>query len=129
MVPKRVNGRACRILLVEDNPDAARSLRFLLEMAGHLVETAPDGREGMETARRFGPEVVLCDIGLPGMDGYDVARALRREPRLADAYLVALTGYDEAEDRRRALDAGFDDHLTKPIAFTDLQKVLENRKL
>ncbi|MGD0948879.1 MAG: response regulator [Candidatus Binatia bacterium] len=114
-----------RILVIEDHADAAASMKGLLSLDGHQVELAHAGPSGVEAARRFRPQVVLCDIGLPGgMDGYEVARALRADPGLASAYLVALTGYGREEDRQRALDAGFDVHLTKPVDPARLQEVL-----
>jgi len=117
--------RGRRILIVEDHRDAAESLQMLLELSGHEVETAPDGRSGLDAARRFQPDVVLCDVGLPnGMNGYDVARALRAEPALRSCLLVALTGYGQAEDQRLAHEAGFDQHLTKPVDLVVLERVL-----
>jgi chemotaxis response regulator CheB len=103
-----------RILVIEDNADAAESLRLALALEGHEVETALDGPQGMEKAREFAPHVVLCDIGLPGMDGYQVAKALRAAPESRRAFLVAVTGYAREEDQERARDAGFDAHLAKP---------------
>ncbi len=117
-------GLTRRCLLIEDHRDAAESLRVLLELAGHQVEVAFEGAEGIETARRFLPEVVLCDIGLPGMDGYAVARALRADPDLGSVRLIALTGYGQAEDQRRAQEAGFDTHLTKPADPDTLRRLL-----
>ncbi|HZT82863.1 MAG TPA: PAS domain S-box protein, partial [Gemmataceae bacterium] len=114
-----------RVLIIEDSPDNAESLRLLLEMAGHSVAVALNGPAGLEAARGHRPDVVLCDIGLPGgTDGYAVARALRGDPATATAYLVALTGYGAEEDQRRAVEAGFDLHLTKPVDFANLQAVL-----
>jgi two-component system CheB/CheR fusion protein len=112
------------VLVVEDNLDAAESLRDVLEFAGHEVEVAHDGREGLDRARRLRPDVVLCDIGLPVMDGYEVARAIRADPSLAQVLLVAVTGYAGPDDRRRAADAGFDVHLAKPVPVADLEQVL-----
>jgi CheY-like chemotaxis protein len=102
------------VLVVEDNRDAADSLRMLLEAYGHEVEVAYSGPDGVRVAAEYRPEVVVCDIGLPGLDGYGVAGALRRNPATAAARLIALSGYGRDEDRRRAREAGFDDHLTKP---------------
>jgi two-component system CheB/CheR fusion protein len=116
--------RARRILLIEDNLDAAESLRLALALEGHDVAVAHDGPQGVERARALVPEVVLCDIGLPSMDGYAVAKALRREPRLRDTLLVALTGYALPEDQRRALEAGFDAHLTKPATVEGVEEVM-----
>jgi signal transduction histidine kinase/FixJ family two-component response regulator len=103
------------VLVIEDNQDAAESLRTVLEMGGFSVEVAHDGPSGVAAARARRPQVVLCDIGLPGaMDGYEVARTLRADPDLRSVRLIALTGYGQQEDVRRAEDAGFDSHVTKP---------------
>jgi two-component system, chemotaxis family, CheB/CheR fusion protein len=119
-------GRPRRCLIIEDNVDAAESMGLLLELAGHEVALATDGPSGLEKARQLRPEVVLCDIGLPGgMDGHAVARAFRADPDLASACLIALTGYGQEEDRRRALDAGFDAHLTKPADLERLKRLVE----
>jgi PAS domain S-box-containing protein len=103
-----------RVLLVEDNRDTAVSLKMLLEMFGHEVATAYSGRAGVEAARGFHPDTVLCDLGLPEMDGYEVARALRADPATAGVRLIAVSGYGQEEDRQRSREAGFDDHLVKP---------------
>ncbi len=107
-------GLSRRVLIVEDNRDTADTLREILRLSGHQAEVAYDGRRGLEIARALRPHVVLCDVGLPDLDGYAVARQLRREAALSSALLVALTGYALPEDRRRALEAGFDRHLSKP---------------
>jgi CheY-like chemotaxis protein len=117
--------RARRVLVIEDKPDAAESMRLLLEAFGHRVAVAHTGRAGLAVAAQFHPEVVLCDIGLPkGMDGYAVARALRQDSATAGTYLIALTGYGQEEDQRRSRDAGFDLHLTKPVDPRALERVL-----
>ena len=113
-----------RVLVVEDNVDAAETLREMLLLWDHDVEVAHDGRVGIERARTFQPDVVLCDIGLPGMDGYAVARALRADPAVSSAFLVAVTGYASPEDARRAVGAGFDLHLGKPVPIEVLEEVL-----
>lgn len=113
-----------RVLVVEDNVDAAETLRDVLLTWGHEVDVAHDGQEGIERARAFRPDVVLCDIGLPVTDGYEVARAIRADPVLAPAVLVALTGYALPEDQARAVEAGFDRHLGKPVAMEDIEEVL-----
>lgn len=113
-----------RVLVVEDNPDAARSLELLLNLSGHRVALAADGAEALDRARAFLPEVVLCDIGLPDMDGYEVARRLRQDPACRRMCLVALSGYGQASDRRLALEAGFDHHITKPLDPDDLDRLL-----
>lgn len=117
--------RSLRILIVEDNRDGARTMQMLLEMAGHCTEIAADGLAGVEAALRFRPQVVLCDIGLPKIDGYEVARRLRRSDECRAAYLVALSGYGQAEDRRLALEAGFDIHEIKPMPPGRLDEILD----
>src|SRR5207253_439001 len=102
---------------------SAETLRMLLQMFGHDVSVAHDGAEGVEAAKRLRPEVVLCDIGLPGMDGYGVVGELRRDPDTAGARVIAVTGYGAEEDRRRSQQAGFDMHLTKPLDPEALQEV------
>ena len=108
-------GKRVRILVVEDNREAARMMRVLLEIGGYDVMLAYTGPDGLEMAKTEHPAIVLCDIGLPGMDGYEVAAALRRNAETAATRLIAVTGYGREEDRRRALEAGFDAHLVKPV--------------
>ena len=115
---------ARKILVVEDNPDAGAMLRDFLELSGHEVELAASGAAGLQAARQFHPEVVLCDLGLPGMNGYEVATALRKDPTTSSARLIAVTGYGRDEDRRRSKEAGFDLHLTKPVDPAKLQALL-----
>jgi CheY-like chemotaxis protein len=117
-----------RILIIEDNADVAESLKLLLELSGNTVVVASSGPEGLEEARSLVPEVILCDIGLPGMNGYEVAKAIRRADDLRSAYLIAMTGYGQEEDRRRALEAGFDYHLTKPADPRVLERLLASLK-
>jgi signal transduction histidine kinase/ActR/RegA family two-component response regulator len=114
VTPHRARKRL-RILVVEDNHDAAETLRMLLQMFGHDVTVAYTGTDGVQAAKRSHPDVVLCDIGLPGLDGYGVVGALRRDPETAGARVIAITGYGAEEDRRRSRQAGFDLHLTKPL--------------
>jgi two-component system CheB/CheR fusion protein len=113
-----------RILVVDDNQDAARSLAMLLELSGHEVHVAHDGPGALEAAERLRLEVVLLDISLPGMDGYEVARRMRQLTALEGALLVALTGWGQEDDRRRAAEAGFDKHFIKPVNLTALQELL-----
>jgi PAS domain S-box-containing protein len=120
--PAQVSPR--RVLVVEDNVDAATSLAELLALDGHEVKVALTGREGIEQARALRPDVVLCDIGLPEMDGYGVARALRADPGLSGVRLVALTGYAGPGDVARARAAGFDAHLGKPPSLEALEREL-----
>lgn len=120
-------GGACRrVLLVEDNADARVTLRAALELAGFEMHEAADGREGLEAARALHPDVAVIDIGLPGMDGYELARALRSEGSTDEPLLIALTGYGQNEARRRALEAGFDIYLTKPVAPDHLARLVED---
>jgi CheY-like chemotaxis protein len=121
--PVVANGPSRHVLLIEDNVDGREAMRTLLELLGHRVEVAGDGAEGLDVARRTRPEVALIDIGLPGVDGYQVAARLR------DAFgnrirMVALTGYGQPDDRKRALEAGFDLHLVKPVDADRLARLL-----
>jgi PAS domain S-box-containing protein len=113
-----------RVLVVEDNRDAADSLRMLLELYGYEVAVAYSGPEGVKAALQWHPDVVLCDIGLPGLSGYEVAGQLRSNPTTACARLIAVTGYGQEEDRRRSKEVGFDNHLVKPVDPMTLQGVL-----
>jgi PAS domain S-box-containing protein len=123
--PPRVAGTpARRILVVDDNCDAADSLAMLLRLLGNNVRTAHDGRQALVVAEAFQPELVLLDIGLPGMNGYEVARQLRALPAQDRAMLVALTGFGAEEDRRQSRAAGFNAHLVKPVRLTALQSLL-----
>ncbi|WP_437998803.1 ATP-binding protein [Sorangium sp. So ce185] len=124
--PATASRDVLRVLVVEDNLDAADILKQLLVLLGYHVEVAYTGPEGLAVGRTLAPDVVLCDLGLPGMDGYALARALRADPATARAYLIAQTGYGHAEDRRRAREAGFDLHMTKPIDPTELERVLSS---
>jgi CheY-like chemotaxis protein len=116
--------RRRRVLIVEDSVDARESLRLLLELAGHEVDTAEDAASSLDKVRVFQPDVALIDIGLPGMDGYQLAQALRQSPHARGLRLIALTGYGQVEDQRKALSAGFDLHLTKPVDPDRLQGLI-----
>jgi CheY-like chemotaxis protein len=105
----------CRILVVDDNIDAATTLARILKLSGHQVEMAQDGATAMVAARRLRPDFVFLDIGLPGMDGFQVADSLRREPGLESARIIAVTGSASEEDRRRLRDANVDYYLVKPV--------------
>jgi signal transduction histidine kinase len=113
-----------RILIVDDNVDAADSLALVLELDGHVTRTGYSAQDALEQAVAFEPEVILLDIGLPEMDGYEVARRVRALRKLNAVKLVALTGYGQVEDLRRAQEAGFDDHLVKPVDFGTLSRCL-----
>jgi CheY-like chemotaxis protein len=113
-----------RILLVDDNADAALALSMLLEALGHDVRTEHDGPRALTAIDDFRPDVIVLDIGLPGMSGLDVAREMRKHDATRNALLLALTGWGSAADRQEALDAGFDHHLTKPVTLAELETVL-----
>jgi CheY-like chemotaxis protein len=113
-----------RVLVVDDNRDAATSLAFLLNAIGHDARTAHDGSEALALAASFGPEVVVLDIGMPGLNGYEVARRLRAMPELRPLTLIALTGWGQEQDRRRSREAGFDHHLVKPADLGELKRLV-----
>ncbi len=117
-------GLTLRILIVEHNIDSADSLREALELSDHVVEVAHSGPEGLSKARRFRPDVLLCDIGLPGMDGYEVARAFKSDERVRGCFLVAISGYALPTDLKRASEAGFQRHLAKPPSLEKLKLLL-----
>lgn len=117
-----------RILLIDDRRDSILPVQRMLELDGHEVISASTGPEGVALALQFTPDVILCDIGLPGgMSGYDVARAIRADPVLHAIYLVALSGYGLDEHRQKTRDAGFDNHVTKPITKEDLEELVAQR--
>ncbi len=113
-----------RVLIIDDSPDVVQSLEFLFSMWGHELLVAYHGQQGIDIAQREKPEIILCDIGLPGMSGYEVARALRAAPETRRTYLIAVSGFSTAEDKERARAAGFDLHLNKPEGFTTLDRLL-----
>ncbi|MEZ5582574.1 MAG: CheR family methyltransferase [Candidatus Competibacteraceae bacterium] len=120
--------RALRILVVDDSRDTADTLGLLLEHEGHNVTVAYSGEQSLAVAQEYKPDVVLCDIGLPGaLDGYGVARAFRNDPLLRGTYLIAVTGYGREQDRDDADAAGFNDHLLKPVSMDDLHYALAKR--
>jgi CheY-like chemotaxis protein len=115
---------ACRVLVVDDNVDAADTLAMLLRVGDHEVRIVHDGLSALDAAKAFRPQVVLLDIGLPGLNGYEVARRLRSDPLTKDVLLVAVSGYGQDEDRRRSQQAGFDHHLVKPVDLVALQRIM-----
>ena len=120
----RVEARRRRIVVIEDNPDIRETLRMLLDLWGHEVAMAGDGRSGVERVLQDRPDVALIDVGLPGMSGYDVARAIRGSLPEGEIRLIAVTGYGQPSDRELALQAGFDTHLLKPISPSVLERLL-----
>src|SRR5207237_938210 len=113
-----------RVLVVDDNVDAAESLAILMRMHGHEVHCAHDGATALTVAAAVRPELILLDIGMPGMDGCEVARRLRADDGLSDAWLVAVTGYGQEGDRVRSRAAGFDEHFVKPLTSRTLREIL-----
>jgi CheY-like chemotaxis protein len=116
----------CRVLIVDDNADAADSLAMILDLLGHTTRSVTDPFAAVDAARTFTPDVIFLDIGMPGMSGYDVARALRSDLPAATAKLVALTGWGQPEDRRRSQEAGFDYHLVKPAALASIEAICKD---
>src|SRR5262245_13367701 len=116
-----------RVLVIDDNGDAANALRMLLENDGHDVRVAYDGVSGLALAREYRPEYLLLDIGLPRLSGYDIAASVRGDPLLRDTTIVAITGYGQLHDRARTAAVGFDHHLTKPVEFSALQELFRAR--
>jgi signal transduction histidine kinase len=117
-------GAGKRILVVDDNADAAEALALMLRLSGHEVETAFDGIEALEVAETFSPEIVLLDLGMPRLNGYDTARTIRSKPWGRDITLIALTGWGQPKDRTQTLEAGFNAHLVKPVGHEDLLAAL-----
>ncbi|MDP1861731.1 MAG: ATP-binding protein [Gemmatimonadaceae bacterium] len=116
--------KRCRVLIVDDNVDAAQSLSLLLTASGHAVRMAHDGPTAVDAALDYRPDLAIMDVGLPGFDGYEVVQRLRQQPVLRHTLLVAITGYGQEKDRLRSLAAGFDHHLVKPVNFDSLQEIL-----
>jgi two-component system, chemotaxis family, CheB/CheR fusion protein len=113
--PPQVTRHPRRVLIVEDNIDAVRSMAFLLRDMGHRVEYAINGYAGLEIARRFDPEFVFLDLGLPGMDGFELCKRMKRDPALRGARIIAVTGYAQEDYRLRALESGCELHFVKPL--------------
>lgn len=128
-VPVIAPGKKVHILVVEDNYDSAETLKRLLELCGYAVSVAHNARDGMQAAKELRPQVVLCDIGLPGTDGFSLAASLREDPDTATAHLVALTAYGTDIDRARSKKAGFDAHLVKPVSPEALMRHLEDTEI
>jgi PAS domain S-box-containing protein len=122
--PPQAPRGAIRVVLVDDNADAAASLSLLLQLAGHITEVAHTGPEALRLVAEFKPDIVLLDLGLPGMNGYEVARAIRARPELGRPFLVAVTGWGAPEDRLKSKEAGLDEHLTKPVDISMIELLL-----
>jgi CheY-like chemotaxis protein len=117
-----------RVLVVDDNVDAAHTLAMLVQLAGHDVRIAYDGPPALTMAQAFQPQVVLLDLNLPAMDGYEVARKLRERPETHEAVLAAVSGWGQPEDKRRSRDAGFDRHFVKPVDPKIITKLLSDAR-
>lgn len=134
LAPDRVEGRqpkpatptGLRVLVVDDNVDAAHTLAMLVQLAGHDVRIAYDGPPALTLAEAFQPQVVLLDLNLPAMDGYEVARKLREKPETQEVVLAAVSGWGQPEDRRRSKEAGFDRHYVKPVDPNIITKLLSD---
>jgi two-component system CheB/CheR fusion protein len=118
---------SCRIVIIEDNPDARETLELLLQDDGYEVASADSGHKGLALIEEFKPDVAIIDIGLPGMDGYSVARSIRSSSSGTRMFLIALTGFGQLEDRKAAQAAGFNRHLTKPVKLAELEELLQHR--
>jgi CheY-like chemotaxis protein len=114
----------CRVLVVDDNQASARTLGWMMEALGYEAQTAHDGPSAIEKAHEFKPHVVLLDIGLPGMNGYDVCRTMRADPDFKDTVFIAQTGWGQQEHLENSREAGFSQHLVKPVELAKLQDVL-----
>ncbi|MDY0976091.1 response regulator [Massilia sp. CFBP9012] len=122
--PGRDGGAGLKVLVVDDNVDAALTLSMILEASGHVPRVGHDGHGALEAAREFRPRVAFLDIGMPGMSGYDTARAMRAMEELDGVVLVALTGWGAESDRQLSSEAGFDHHLTKPVQLEVVEELL-----
>lgn len=124
MAAPQANVISRRVLVVDDNADSAEATALLLTLKGHSVETAHDGEEALAAAERFQPEAILLDLGMPKLDGFEVCRRIRQRPWGVGVLMVAQTGWGQPQDRARAIEAGFDAHMTKPIDPEALQELL-----
>lgn len=120
--PAATNRR--RILVVDDNHDSVESLAILLTLQGHETHTAGNGQEAVEAAARLRPDVILLDIGMSSMNGYEACRRIREQPGGEDVFIIALTGWGQDEDRRRSSEAGFNQHMVKPLNLAVLMRLL-----
>lgn len=115
-----------RVLVVDDNADAALVLSMCLSACGHETAVTYDGREGIDLAEAFEPEIIFLDLGMPQMSGYEVVTELRRRPKLTSVYIAALTGWNDPETREKVLEAGFDKHMTKPVMMDEVLELVDH---
>jgi CheY-like chemotaxis protein len=127
--PADVRAIRSRVVIIDDNSDAAKTMAMLIEQLGASVRTAHDARSGLEAVHEFRPEIAFLDIGMPGMDGYEVCRRIRQAPGGGNLVVVAVTGWGQPQDKQRALDAGFDAHLTKPVDPAALARLLASTEV
>ncbi len=127
--PVETGTSGLRVLITDDNVDAATSLAMLVQLKGHTAEVAFDGNRALELAETFRPDVAFLDIGMPGMSGYDVARELQNAPGMEHVRCIALTGWGTENDRNRSRQAGFYAHLTKPVELQEVERVLSDISL
>lgn len=114
-----------KVLVIEDNRDFVFLLCFALNQMGHEVCSANNGTDGIKKAREMKPDIIFCDIGLPGASGFEVARAIRQDTALRDVYMIALTGYANLCETGLALESGFNLHMPKPVSINDLSNIIE----
>ena len=126
-LPEKAPFRPKRVLVVDDNVDAAETLAELLALKGHQTRAVTESRAALELVPTFAPQVVLLDIGLPEIDGFQVARMLRQMASTRHALLVAVTGYGQPEDRQASNAAGFDHHLVKPVSLRQLEELIDRQ--
>ena len=124
VAPAAAQAEARRVLVVDDNVDAAETLVMMMQLLGQTTQQAHDGKAALEVAARFKPQIVVMDIGLPGLSGYEVVRRMRAELGMRETYIVALSGYGSEEDRRKSMEAGFDTHFVKPLDPSSLPQIL-----
>jgi CheY-like chemotaxis protein len=122
--PQQASG-GLTIVIADDNRDSADSLKMLLELDGHTIHVANDGQEALDLVEQIRPRLALLDIGMPRLNGYEVATKIRQKPWGREVRLVAFTGWGQSQDRERALSAGFDKHLTKPVDFDAVRSIVQ----
>ena len=126
--PAAADGRKMKVLVVDDNTDAADSLSALLEIDGFDVRTVYDGAAAVAMAAESQPDMIIMDLGMPGMDGYETARAIRQRPGAERILMLALTGWGQSDARRRTVEAGFDHHLVKPVELEQIVRLAGARQ-
>lgn len=119
-----IDSTILRILVVDDNQASAQTLGWMLELGGHTIRLALDGRSGVDIARAFQPHVILLDIGMPGLNGYEVCALMKKEPVLKDTVFIAQTGWGQQEHRQQSREAGFNYHLVKPVKIQQLEDIV-----